>query len=102
MNLPNNIPSEVTYGEIEEFEDLDTRVSAISCIFTNIIGVNENTVEWCPNVDPPEKEEYLGWLWVIRPSLGKQIMLECSEELSKLINAYDSKHMEKWFEYIAT
>jgi len=34
--------------------------------------------------------------------LGKKIQLECSEELSKLINAYDSKKMEKWFEYIAT
>ena len=102
MNLPKNIPSKVTYGEIEAFEDIDTRVSAIDCIFVNLIGVNKNTVEWCPNEDPPDKDEYLAWLWVSQPSLGKQILLECSEELSIFINAYNSKHMEKWFKYIAT
>jgi len=102
MSLPKSISSEIPYGEIENFEDIDTRVLAIDCIFANIIGINENTVEWCSNEDPPSKDEYLAWLWVIRPSLGKKIQLECSEELSKLINAYDSKKMEKWFEYIAT
>ena len=102
MSIPKELPSEVKYGEIENFDDINTRVSAIDCLFVNIIGVNENTVEWCPNEEPPSKEEYLAWIWLLHPSLGKEIQFECSEELSKLISAYDSKQMDKWFEYIAT
>jgi hypothetical protein len=102
MSIPNELPSEVKYGEIENFEDLETRVSAIDSLFANIIGVNEDFVEWCPNEDPPSRQEYLAWAWLVRPSLGKEIQLESSSALSRLITAYDSKQMDEWFEYIAT
>ncbi len=93
---------EIAHNKVEEFNELDTRVSAIDCLYANIIGVNENTIEWCPNEEPPLVEEYIAWLWVINPKMEKQLLAECPEELLKLINAYNSKNMEKWFEYIAT
>ena len=102
MDIPNNIVKVVAHSDVEEFNEIDTRVSAIECLYANIIGVNENTIEWCPNDEPPLKEEYLVWLWVIQPSIGNKILPECSEELTKLINAYNSNEMEGWFEYIST
>ncbi|MEJ2143411.1 MAG: hypothetical protein P8Y24_13885 [Gammaproteobacteria bacterium] len=94
--------TEVPFEEVENFDDIDTRVSAVGCLFPNIIGVNENTIEWCPNNEPPSTDEYSAWLWVIKPSLGTEILEKCDDELSKLIRAYDSDSMESWFEYIST
>lgn len=83
MNLPENIPREVKYSEVEDFDEFDTRRSAIDGLYINIIGVNEDGIEWCPNDDPPSKEEYLAWLWVIKPSMGTEILNDCSEEMTK-------------------
>ena len=102
MTILTNIPSEIEFEAVEEFNNFDNRVSAIECLFSNIIGVNENSVEFTPNDEEHKKEEYLAWLWVIKPSLGTQISLECSKELSKLIISYNSNNMESWFEYIST
>ena len=102
MTLPKNIPNEAKFEEVEEFDNFDSRVSAIDCLFINIIGVNENSVEFIPNIEEQNEEEYLAWLWLIKPSLGNEIILECSKELSKLINSYNSNKMESWFEYIST
>ena len=102
MTLSKNIPNEIEFEAVEEFENFDSRVSAIDCLFINIIGVNENSVEFIPNTEDQNEEEYLAWLWLIKPSLGNEIMLECSKELSKLISSYNSNKMESWFEYIST
>lgn len=93
---------EVSFKEVEDFDNIDIRVSAIGCLFPNIIGVNENAIEWCPDSEPPLEDEYFAWLWVIKPSLGSEIKEKCTDELSKLIVAYDSNSMESWFEYIST
>jgi hypothetical protein len=102
MDIPTNTERKIRHSDVEDFNDIDTRVSAIECLYPNIIGVNENEIEWCPNEEPPTKEEYLAWLWVIQPSVCEKIMQESSEELTKLMVAYNSNKMESWFEYIAT
>lgn len=102
MDVPENTERKVHRRDIEGLNEIDTRVSAIGCLYSNIIGVNENKIEWCPNDEPPSKEEYLAWLWVIQPSICEKIMQDSPEELTKLMIAYNSNKMEEWFEYIAT
>ena len=101
MSLPNNLSSKIKFSNIEDFKNFDIRASAIDCLFINIVGVNENTVEWCPNSEPPIRQEYLAWLWLIKPKLGDQILTEASAELSKLIKAYESQAIDSWFSYMA-
>jgi len=96
--IPEDLPYEISFDEIELFDDIDIRVSSIGCLFANIIGVNENYVEFCPNETPASREEYLGWVWLIKPSLGHEIAINCSDELAKLISHYQSGKMDKWFE----
>jgi len=100
--IPEALPHEISFDEIELFDDIDTRVSSIGCLFPNIIGVNENSIEFCPNEDPASADEYFCWVWLNKPSLGHEIALSCSDELVKLIKHYQASTMDKWFEYIAT
>ncbi|MEP7706820.1 hypothetical protein [Paraglaciecola sp. 25GB23A] len=100
--IPENLPIEMSFSEVELFDDLDTRVSAIGCLFANIIGVNDDFIEFCPNETPTTQEEYLAWVWVIKPSLGSEILSGNYVELNNLIEHYQSNQMDKWFEYIAT
>ena len=99
---PVDIASQLSFDEVEQFDDLDSRRSAVNCLFPNIIGVNDGWVEWCPSNDPPSREEYLAWLWFVKPNLGTQIQQECGTELSKIIQHYDAQELEQWFEYIET
>ncbi|MGO2127753.1 MAG: hypothetical protein ACTH4U_03360 [Pseudoalteromonas prydzensis] len=100
--IPENLPIEVPFSEVEMFDDLDTRVSAIDCLFVNIIGVNDDLIEFCPNETPTSQEEYLAWVWVVKPSLGSEILSKDCVELNDLIKHYQTNQMDKWFEYIAT
>lgn len=100
--MNDELPFEIAQTDTEDFSRFDERMTAVNCLFANTIGVNESTIEWCPNNEPPEQDEKLAWLWLINPSRGVELLPQCSEELSKLINAYISKTMESWFEYMAT
>jgi hypothetical protein len=83
-----NIPREVDWDDIPEFERMDDRVSMVSMICSNIIGVNEGYIEWCPNDEPPIEAEILAWIWVIRPDLGEKIFPRANEDLRQTILDY--------------
>ncbi len=55
---------------------------------TNIIGVKEGTIEWCPNENPPNHLEKLVWWWVVRPDLGSAIAIEAPQKLKNIIIQY--------------
>jgi hypothetical protein len=97
-----HLPFEMAQVDIEDLENFETRMSAVDCLFANIIGVNENVIEWCPNDEPPKEDERYAWLWLTTPSMGVKILPLCCIELGKLISAYNSNKMESWFEYMAT
>jgi hypothetical protein len=100
-NILKLVPKEVLFSEIIEFDKLDERISAVGVLFANTIGVNENSIEFCPDNEPPLIEENISWIWTFRPDLGIEILnQELSDDLMKLISAYENNEMEKFWVYI--
>lgn len=97
MPLARNIPEQLDWSDIEDFENFDTRRSAVDCLYANTIGVSEGFVEWCPD-DTGDNNMYCGWVWSVRPSLSEEVKKHCDSELCKLIEAYESDGMNEWFE----
>ncbi|MCC3421083.1 MAG: hypothetical protein JGK28_25030 [Microcoleus sp. PH2017_07_MST_O_A] len=65
QSILNSIPNEISWQDIVQFEKLDDRVSIANDLCANIIGVNESTIEWCPNEDSADRLEQLVWWWVV-------------------------------------
>lgn len=97
-----SIPKEVSWKEIIDFDNFDERLSAISVLFVNTIGVCENYIEFCPDNEPPLREEELSWIWSYRPDLSDEFLkLELSDDFRMLINSYKESEMEKFWDYIS-
>jgi len=100
-NILKSIPKEVEFNDIIEFDKLDERISAVGVLFANTIGVNEKSVEFCPDNEPPLFEEIISWIWTFRPDLGKEILKQnLSEDLIKLVSSYENGEMNKFWDYI--
>jgi hypothetical protein len=54
-----SIPHQSPWPDIVQFEKLDDRVAIANNLCANIIGINENTIEGCPNDEPPNHLETL-------------------------------------------
>lgn len=59
QSILNSIPHQIPGQDIVQFEKLDDRVAIANNLCANIIGVNENNIEWCPNDEPPNHLETL-------------------------------------------
>ena len=88
QSILNSIPNQVEWQDIIQFEQLDQRVAIANDLCANIIGVNESSIEWCPNEEPPSQMETLVWWWVVRPDLGAAIAIEAPQELKEIISQY--------------
>ena len=100
-NILKSVPNEVEFSEIIEFEKLDDRISAVGVLFANTIGVNEKSIEFCPDNEPPLIEEIISWIWTFRPDLGTEILNQnLSEDLIKLISSYEKNEMDNYWDYI--
>ncbi|MGB5961211.1 MAG: hypothetical protein WBG73_11170 [Coleofasciculaceae cyanobacterium] len=88
QSILNSIPHQVNWQDIIQFEQLDQRVTIANDLCANIIGVNESSIEWCPNEEPPSQQETLVWWWVVRPDLGAAIAIEAPQELKEIISQY--------------
>ncbi|MFB8788231.1 MAG: hypothetical protein U7123_05130 [Potamolinea sp.] len=88
QSILNSIPNQVEWQDIIQFEQLDERVTIANDLCANIIGVNESSIEWCPNEEPPNQMETLVWWWVVRPDLGAAIAIEAPQELKEVISQY--------------
>ncbi|MEB3339340.1 hypothetical protein [Okeania sp.] len=84
----NSIPGEVAWENVVQLDKLDERVAIANDFFPNIIGVNDDSIEWCPNEEPPSYLEKLVWWWVVRPDMGAAIALEAPLELKRIIGNY--------------
>ena len=84
----NSIPNEVAWEDVVQFDKLDDRVAIANDFCPNIVGVNDGSIEWCPNEEPPSDLEKLVWWWVVRPDLGAAVALEAPLELKRIIGNY--------------
>lgn len=95
-----SVPNEINHSDIFDFENFDKRMSAVGVMFANTIGMNLNSIEFCPNI-PSSKEEVLSWIWSYRHDLAGAILeMDLSTDFRFLIESYrDSKMDEFWEEW---
>ena len=86
----DNIPDEVAFQEINDPDRMEERFFTIIEHYGDIVGMNEDSVEFCPNHNPPVKQtEVLPWLWLIKPELGNEIQKIADNQLKEIIAEYE-------------
>jgi len=90
-------PREVPFSEIGDFDQLDERVSAVTAIFGSVFGVNDGSVEWCPDDVKPTEQERLAWIWLCNPSLDGEILPRAEAWFRELVVAYRAGEMRRWW-----
>ena len=91
-------PREVKWSDVADFDRLDERVSAVTCVFGSVIGVNEGYIEWCPDDIPPTEQERLAWIWLCNPSLDSEILPRAKGWFRDLVIAYRAGEMRRWWD----
>lgn len=93
-----SIPSKVQWKDIVDFDNFDERLSAVSVLFVNTIGVCENYIQFCPDNEPPLKEEELSWVWSYRPDLSNELLeMDLSDDFKVLIESYRDSEMDRFW-----
>jgi hypothetical protein len=93
-----NTPHEVRWSDVADFDQLDERVSAVTVIFGSVVGVNDGSVEWCPEDIPPTEQERLAWIWLCNPSLDGDILPRAKGRFRDLMVAWRAGAMRQWWE----
>ena len=91
-------PREVRWSDIQDFDRLDERVSAVTALFGSAIGVNDGFIEWRPDDAPPTEQERLGWIWVCNPALDAEILPRAQGRFRDLVAAYRAGYMRRWWD----
>lgn len=95
-----NVPNEVQWRDIVDFDDFNQRMEAVGVLYSNTIGVCDQYMEFIPDNSPPLQEEVLSWIWTCRPDLANEILLiEISENFRVLIESYKNLEMEKFWKH---
>jgi len=85
----SKIPRVVDFKNIREFERMEERFFDVEQFYGDIVGMNIDSVEFCPNNTPPEKnEEVLPWLWLIHPEWKDEILEVADSRLKEIIHDY--------------
>ena len=83
-SLLRSPPKRVSTALIPENDRLAYRVSQAFRLFPSF-DIENGYAQWWPMCEPPDREETLGWLWVIRPDLFTQIMDATTDYLLKCV-----------------
>jgi hypothetical protein len=101
LSLIASYPTIVNYTDIVDFVNFDIRLAAIDCLVVNTIGVSEGTIEFCPDNEPPLREEVFCWVWFIRPDLSTDFLqLDISEDFRILLMSYLDNDMNRFWNHI--
>jgi hypothetical protein len=82
------IKRKVYFKDIKEKDRLEERFFDIEQYFGDIVGMNINSVEFCPNHEPPLKDEILPWLWLIYPECKEELLQYANDNLKIIITEY--------------
>lgn len=96
------IPDRVSISEIEDFDNVDLRRSAIDCLYGNVISVGDTWAELCTDEGRRSVAHQLAWWWFVKPSLGEQMRQVSGADFVNLVDHYDACKMGDWFEKTAT
>jgi hypothetical protein len=61
------IPTTVRFTDIQQCETMEDRFFAVDRTIGSIVGMNVDSVDFCPDNEPPSRDEVLAWLWIIHP-----------------------------------
>lgn len=85
LAMGKKIPRTVRFSDIQRFETMEDRFFAVDRIIGDIVGMNVDSVEFCPNREPPNRDEVLAWLWIIRPEYKAGILEVGSDKIRKAV-----------------
>lgn len=85
-----SLPDRADWQDIKDFSRLDDRASLVNALHPNLVGLNDGSVEWCPNQVPPSLAEKLAWVWILRPDLTAEIYKAGDSELIQQIEHYQT------------
>jgi hypothetical protein len=83
-----SLPRMVYWQEVVQFERVNERVSAVSFVLKDSVGVQEAELCWAPEEFPPSEAQMLAWAWVVRPDLADPISELAGERLRAVMAAY--------------
>jgi len=90
LRISDNIGAKVRLDLIADGGRLDDRISVANAICPFTIGVDQGSLAWVPDNDPPSKDERLVWVWVIRPDLGWYVRWSTADvHLRRAIDEYE-------------
>jgi hypothetical protein len=63
----------VQFKDIRDMSGLNERVGCVNVYFINLIGVNDGYIELASDHAQPLDDEWLAFLWIVRPELSSEI-----------------------------
>ena len=94
---PHTVRRRVAVSKITQRDRLDDRLSCLKAMFGTNIGLNGETVDWCPDDIPPTTSEAVGWLWFCRPDLCDLLYMAVPDDLRELMVAYHHDRLDDWW-----
>jgi hypothetical protein len=81
------LPTRMPFTGIPQLDKMSERFFDIEQVYGDIVGMNVDSIEFCPNNSPPDKDdEVLPWLWLIYPHLKEEILELADDKLKDLIS----------------
>jgi len=94
LNNHNLVEMEVPFSKIKSFDRMEERFFDVEKAYGDILGMNTDSVEFCPNNNPPSNDEILPWLWVIHPEEKEEILKYANVTLKRIIKIYEETDSE--------
>ncbi len=94
INNQKLLDFEISFEKIQEYERMEERFFEVEKNYGDILGMNIDSIEFCPNYDPPLIMEILPWLWVSHPELKEEIIELADDLLKTIIKDYDEADNE--------
>ena len=85
------IPRTVRFTDIQQLKTMEDRFFAVDRIIGDIIGMNEDSVDFYPDNKPPSQDEVLAWLWVIHPEYKVAILKLGSDRVREVVLESESE-----------
>ena len=99
--LLSDTPGSVPFQDFDDPDDIDLRRSCVDVLFVNTIGINADSADWLPNDDPPNLNERLAWIWLIRPALAGEMIDMIDGDFRLLVECYRDGRMDDWWSHMA-